>query len=389
MSNFKATNDFNLTRFGFYERLRYKINALTDTKHTNIREMNFSDFVFYGKVNPSYESIYLSGLDNINYTLRGKPILDFVSDAFADLQQHFKDALGMEMISIDEKFLSNIKCHNSFEDPLSSYDSYIDELFLTYNQIYLKNIKVDTFSVYLDNLVPYMNKLTAEFPMNFSSWIKNKRCSPFSTGLYINVSNNNLGNDILKEKDFINSPNFDFYVSTCKSRGFYVERSNPSVLIVDLDSKQIEKFLIPHGLKNSTDIIEKYYKLAYERDAELLSSKIYEHFNNYREENVLLVDVKVSRNNKIYTQIKERNINNININNNILIKLYTNIKNIEEGNIFGQADIDKFIQNAKNVEKRFDISRAIRYINREFSSTYRSRYGGLNYYLNKQIPEDE
>lgn len=388
MSNFKATNDFNLTRFGFYQRLKYKVNALADTKHTNVREMNFSDLSLYGKINLSYEAIYLNNLENLRYTRKGIPMLNFVFDAFSDLQQHFKNAAGMELISIDEKFLSNIECHNSYEDLISSYDTHISELFLVYNEVYLKNIKVNTFKDYLDNLIPYMKKLTAEFPMNFSSWIKNKRCSLFSTGLYINVANNDLGNDILKEKDFINSPNFDFYASTCKSRGFYVEKSNPSILIADLDSQQMRKFLKPYGPLSSVSVIESYYELAYLRDIEFLSSKIYEYFNIYIEENVLLVDIKVSRNNKIYTQIKERDINNININNNILIKLYTNIKNIEEGYIFGQADIDKFIQNAKKFEKRFDMSRAIRYINREFGSTYQSRYGGLNYYLNKKIPED-
>jgi len=388
MSNFKATNDFDLTRFGFYERLRYKINALADTEHTNVRQMNFSDIALYGKINVQYHSIYINNLENLKYTRKGMPMLNFVFDAFSDLQQHFKNATSMELISIDEKFLSNIKCFNSYEDPVASYSSYINELFLSYNKIYLKNIKVDTFKDYLDNLIPFMKKLTAEFPISFSSWVKNKRCSLFSTGLYINVATNDLGNDILKEKDFINSPNFDFYASTCKSRGFYIEKSNPSILIADLNSKQIQKFLSPYNLGGSTTVIRGYYELAYRRDIEFLSSKIYEYFNTYSEENVLLVDIKISRNNKIYTQVKERDIDNININNNILIKLYTNIKNIEEGNVFGQADIDKFIQNAKKLEKRFDMSGAIRYINREFGSTYQSRYGGLNYYLNK-IPEDK
>ena len=41
MKNFKATNNFKLTGFGYYERLRYKIKAFEDIKQQdNIKDFN-------------------------------------------------------------------------------------------------------------------------------------------------------------------------------------------------------------------------------------------------------------------------------------------------------------------------------------------------------------
>ena len=41
MAKYKATNKFKLTRFGFYERLKYKNQAFRDTQHTNIQDCCF------------------------------------------------------------------------------------------------------------------------------------------------------------------------------------------------------------------------------------------------------------------------------------------------------------------------------------------------------------
>jgi hypothetical protein len=388
MTDFKATNNFNLIRFAFYERLRYKLNAFENTPHTNIKQINFSDLAFYGRTTLDHEAIYLDDQSVLKQVEAGIPAVSFVADAFIDLKQHFKTAVSLELISPNEKFLSNLTCYNGYDDPINLFSQHMKEIFYSYNNDYLKKIKVRSINDYIDNLIPFMKKLASEFPINFSSWIKNKKCSPFVSGIYINVSTNNCGDDTLKESDFINSPNFDFYVNTCKSRGFYVSESNPNIIIADLNSEPMRKFMEPYGFQSISSLFRTVYLPAYTRDIEFLSSMLIEYYNKYIENNKIVTSIKISRNNKIYTQIDYNNNNTYNINNNILIKLYTNIKNIEEDYVFGQADINRFIKNAKNLEKKIDMKSAIRYINREFKSTYLTRHGGLNYYLNKTTSED-
>ena len=51
---------------------------------------------------------------------------------------------------------------------------------------------------------------------------------------------------------------------------------------------------------------------------------------------------------------------------------------MEEGNVFGKADTSKLLLESKNLYKIFDSERVMNYINEEFRSTYKSKYGGYN-----------
>jgi hypothetical protein len=382
MSNFKGTNKFKLTKFIFYERLRFKNTAYEDIDHTNLKEFDFSSFALYGKVNQQYDSVYLnesflSPIKNSN-----KLAISFVSQAFNNIVERFKVANNLEIISNEEKYLTNVKCYDSYKSPVKLYENYMNDLLRTYNKKYLKNKKIRSFKDYVDTLLPYAKKIGSGFPMTFSSWIKSKRCPRNVSGLMINISNNNYGNDSLKEKDFINSKNFNFYVNTCKSNGFFVTERNPSVLIADFDSQQMRSVIEQNNL-NTTSFFEMC-ELAYPRDIEFLTSKIVEYYDLLIQNAKYTVEAKVSRNNRSYIKIGNINNNyNINYLNNNILNIYTNIRNIEEDYPFGQADINEFINNAKKLEKRVDNRKAIDYINIRFRSTYASKYGGLNYYNKK------
>ena len=90
------------------------------------------------------------------------------------------------------------------------------------------------------------------------------------------------------------------------------------------------------------------------------------------------------RSNKALVKLKTRD--NINLdsfnkifNNNYIIILYTKLRNIEESKVFGDPDIRRIIRQAKFFEKKFDINRAIGYINGQFRSTFKSKPGGVNW----------
>jgi hypothetical protein len=173
-------------------------------------------------------------------------------------------------------------------------------------------------------------------------------------------------------------------LDTCKSRGFYVAKSNPSILIADINSTPMKNRI--NAGKGGGTIFNNSFKQAYQDDMRLLSLKLIEYYNTFLNNRQQLFIQKISKDNKVYTSIEyinNNNINNINKFNNIKYKLYINIKNIEENLVYGQADIDQFVIKAKKIENIFDNSTAIDYINIKFRSTYASKYGGLNYYNKK------
>ena len=139
MSKFNGSNDFNSTRFIFYERLKFRNKAYQDigASHTNMRLCNFSDLNLYGKVDYDYNSVYLSSLDNL-VQVDGQLMLSLVATAFQSMQLHFQNAFLSENISADEKFLSNLTCRSSFEDPVSSYSDYMNSIMYHFNETYLE-----------------------------------------------------------------------------------------------------------------------------------------------------------------------------------------------------------------------------------------------------------
>ena len=93
-------------------------------------------------------------------------------------------------------------------------------------------------------------------------------------------------------------------------------------------------------------------------------------------------------NNKLITNNEYRYTININKFNNIfnniyIIEYYNKIRYFEEDTSFSIPDRNKFSKNAKNLQKTFDISRAISYINEQYRSVYKSKPGGLNSVLKK------
>tara|TARA_R110002074_G_scaffold217750_1_gene388165 strand:- start:76 stop:516 length:441 start_codon:yes stop_codon:yes gene_type:complete len=108
--------------------------------------------------------------------------------------------------------------------------------------------------------------------------------------------------------------------------------------------------------------------------------------NNFKYEK----DIKVCINNKlIINNINRSNINIIQYNNkfNILywLEYYNNIRNLEESNPFSKSDVNKFSDNAKKLQKQFDKQRAIGYINEQYRSVYKSKPGGINFFIKRSI----
>ena len=72
------------------------------------------------------------------------------------------------------------------------------------------------------------------------------------------------------------------------------------------------------------------------------------------------------------------------INDNILIDLYTNIRNNEEGSPYKTAEINLIKKNAKKLKDSLDMKDAISYIEEQYRSIRKFKPGGLNSVIKKQ-----
>ena len=289
--------------------------------------------------------------------------------------------MGFERISEKEKYLSFVECKRGFEDPYTMYAQHIDDLMGTYIRSFIDPKKIYNLQHFINYLISYMRKMDFEFPLTFSSWVKNKKCSPFISGLRLDVANMPFGDDPKKEEGILNSNNLDYFIDTCKAFGFFVTKENPSVIIADITSEATAFWMEKNNVFGAKMLFSNYYTRAHKLDFQLLADAIIKHYDMFLEKYKFINKISVSRNNITYNNIFIRDIDyNKNINFNNLITLYTIVKNIEENNVFGESDINRYISNAKKINKRFDREAAVDYINLQFHETTISKTGSMIYY---------
>ena len=179
-------------------------------------------------------------------------------------------------------------------------------------------------------------------------------------------------------------------MNACLNSGFNVVKNSPWVIVADLGSPALTLYHTFYGLSSINQIFSVDFSKTINSDIDYLRQSLFRGYNNLANNFKYEKDIKVCINNKlIINNINRSNINIIQYNNkfNILywLEYYNNIRNLEESNPFSQADVNKFSDNAKKLQKQFDKQRAIGYINEQYRSVYKSKTGGINFFIKRSI----
>ncbi len=397
MAKFKGNNSITSAKTLFYERLDYELNATSEEvgrDFLGIEDLNFIEMNYYGRVDTNLNSVIpdVKFIKQLKYPYNAEyrfAALDFVTDAFYDLTKKFMEACIVNSIPANNAYLSKITAKSGYVDPVNGYREYINNMMQIYTNEYIignrHGLKVMNLKSFLDNLLPFFERMTDQYPMTFTAWHRSTNSNPFSSGLFLDLGGYGKDVDELKEERFLNNPAFEFYVNACVQHGFMVSHKNPSVICADLKSPAMLKYMLPYALRVPQDVFQRKFKTTHSMDIDEMARAIYTAYNDF-------VDLRgyerettyCERSNKALVKLKTRD--NINLdsfnkifNNNYIIILYTKLRNIEESKVFGDPDIRRIIRQAKFFEKKFDINRAIRYINEQFRSTFKSKPGGVNW----------
>jgi hypothetical protein len=394
MSNkFKGKNSLRSTISLAGNRSNYKQSAfpkIGDSSSKPIVDFNFAERTMYGRTDqnlnvivPRQESLktIISQASRTTITL-----MNFVADAFSEFEKTFERARNIGKIRQNDPYLSFPQSYNAYQNPKDLYEKYFSLVMQTFENTYRDHTKITGPKDYFDQFLRYIDKITPTFPITYTAWQRSRYSSIFTSGLAIDLAGLAIDNDELKE-NFINSENFDFYKNSCIKHGFSIVKNSPWVIVADLDSPASSLYHRNYALSSISEIFSENFSLTSEMDIEYLKQNLYTSYNNfvnrypYRK-------VFETCNNKLITNNEYRYTININKFNNIfnniyIIEYYNNIRFFEENIVFSVADRNKFSKNAKNLQKTFDISRGIGYINEQYRSVYKSKPGGLNYVLKK------
>lgn len=398
MARFNGKNDLESIKTLFYERIDYDANAYADRNGDGplgVNDLNLAEMNYYGRVDQFMESVipdpqFVSQLRyKYNPDIR-VGALDFVADAFYDFNKLFFDAVASRRIPANSSFLSKVTANVGYVDPIEQYHEHLDLISNTFLDVYILENKLNSnitdFKSFVNAFINFLRLLTDHYPVTMTAWIRSIEASPFNSGIFLDLGTFDKDRDDMKEDTIIKDPAFQFYANACVKHGFMISHRNPSIICADLASPGLKPYLEKYDLVGVSDVFARRFRKTHTVDIDELRRMLFNMYNAFITKYPFYrISEFCSRTNKKITNIKFRNtldiedFNNIN-NNKYLIKLYIILRNIEENEVFGESDLVRMTRQANFFEKKVDISRAIRYINEQYRSTFKSKPGGINWY---------
>ena len=388
MAKFKAKNETKSTTVLTVNRKRYDVRAFPE--NNSLGPVGVVDFLFaernlYGRVDQNL-NVVVPNQSSIKRIVSaenptGTPLMNFVADQFIDFQRTFERALNGGKIRQNDPFLSKPRIYSSYSNPKPAYEEYFSNVMINFENIFLDKRKTISAEDYFGEFLRYINQITPTFPLTYTAWHRSRYSSIFYSGLAIDLSGQNIGTDELKEA-FIESENFPYYLNVCNNFGFSVAKNSPWIIVADLASPSSTLYHTNYGLSSINQIFSQNFIQTSELDIDFIKRNLFDAYNNFvnrypYEKNIITCNKNTIKNNIYRININIDKFNNI-YNNNYFIEYYNNIRYFEENKPFSQPDHKKITQNAKNLQKTFDNSRAIGYINEQYRSVYKSKPGGLN-----------
>ena len=386
-SNFEST--FNL----FNKRLMYKGSFIRYEKtYPNLVDFK-AEKILYGRVNRAFNPIVLprnskklKSFSGSSSTSKNFKALNFVVDAFTDLQQQFDKCRNINKIATDDPYLSSLKVHRAYADPYVYYDEYTTSFTNLIKGLpaFNKN-KISNLDYVIDSLYDTMKISGKLSPFTFPGFIKNKKTPINISGLAVEIANLNTDNDDQKINQFIGSVNWEFYVNTCKSYGFMVDSDVPWRLVADIGSSVMIEYAKRYGMNSTNEIINSCYQYAHSYYYNIFIDNILNLYNTLKP-NIIINSYDCNSGTKTQiTRPKEYQIDKLknDLGASRIIEMYCNLRFLEEENYFTEQQKLSIIRDITQISKAKDERYAIRDFENLINKTF-DYQGSLGYYIRQQ-----
>lgn len=382
---FIGSNTDPSSKSTWYYRAKFEVKAYDQPNagENEIKDITFFERQYYGTIDDQDYSITPKE-DKIVMTVNSKRVLNFVDDAFRIMKKRMTVAVEYNKITRSSPYFVNFNPVQAYRPPNSDYRVVLQNILMKYNTkdipslIGLKNIT--SFDDYVKNFIKIISTGVTTGYYTQTKWCRSPSASVFNSGLAISISNLNKGDDQKKIDDFIDHPDFDYYLKLALNSGFSISKDAPWILVFDLASPAAEPFLSPYGIRNLNDLFSKYYNRTELNDIIILRNILYKYYNNF------IVQYRINRTNrsnckKSYTEYFKREPLTIERLDNEypeewFLDYYIDIRNTEEGTPYNEQSLRSIKKIAKNYYKTLDRSSALSYIASRFViQTWSKPYG--------------
>tara|TARA_R110000824_G_scaffold132930_1_gene295548 strand:+ start:16708 stop:17925 length:1218 start_codon:yes stop_codon:yes gene_type:complete len=274
----------------------YKKGLYTEQGHywaaqyKNLVNFHFGEKLLYGRINRYHVPMYVTvpqvslknliGGDNPASPLQAA---SFVADAFNDLRLKFQESVQSSKISPNETYLSSLKIYKAYTPPTYVYQQHQKSVNAAVVQYYdTSTVKFKDFDEFIPHYMDIVETIAAESPYTYPAFIKNKMCPMSVSGLVIEIADLNPADDEAKITQFINSPNWEFFLNACRSYGFLVDLNAPWRLVADIGSTAMISYALKYGYDSTDSILMGLYAPAFTAYYEKFKISLLSTYNRVR-----------------------------------------------------------------------------------------------------------
>lgn len=369
---FLANNDTKALNMFKYRKL-YQENVMGEISDKKIDF--WYDISFYGKVDFHNRPVYISEsnlkqLDSDQGTILA---LDFVADAFEDLQKYFRRAITTKRIKTTGA-IAKMQPKKAWESTTTHHHVHMDYLFKNFVMSYLRsNIDENTVETLEDFLVEFLkfyDQMKNTFPITRSGFIKSRYCSPLTSGLVIEFDDKDKDDDRVKQKNILEDENYEFLKNAARRFGFFLDKNVPFRLVSDIMSSKTQEYMSAYGI-DSSQLFSSYFYKAIDYDMSILRSYLIQMWNSYIASYPFSKEIRENcSGTKILTKIKKRDpaeekFYDSYYDEAFWLDYYFRIRVKESLSEMQDDEIERKIKNAVDLYKKLDISSAFVYIDSE------------------------
>ena len=249
-------------------------------------------------------------------------------------------------------------------------EKFYDYLVTDWFQKQQRNMKIKNFPEFLHEFMELVDYRADALPFTKSGFILSRYFSPLSSALIIEVSDGDHSVDEIKEKGWVEDPNFSFYRNAAANFGFIVDKNAPWRLVADVNSPIMAQYMEPYGVTGA-DLFEKYYYHCHLLDVEVLKFYLIEMYNAYVQAyphaKVFKTKLKGGGVKTVSKLINRRMTTTESVNNqfspSFWLKTYYYIRLREMGVERDPVSFNKKLKKILQRQKLFDFENALSYIN--------------------------
>ena len=230
----------------FQKRLAYADAYPSGPNYPTPISFRNASYKNYGKLNNTNDFVFPDG-DNLKQIgNKGIFVLNFVADAYIDFEKYVKTGKGTKLLP-DNFFTTEWGPKRGWFDINQEYQNSMNSFYNNFVGPYLdgrsKHKEIINFETFLEIFInEFISNTISDTPLTKTGLVSSRFIGPNASGLCIELSAADHGDDNGKIDDFISNPNFEFYTLAASKFGFLIDKNAPWRLVANLESPAMQEY---------------------------------------------------------------------------------------------------------------------------------------------------